>query len=178
MSLDATANFAKLTASAQSSADVTVTFTSADYAKLPAFPINLTWWNITDYADPSDDPSVEIVRATSGNPSTYVISITRAQEGTSAANHNTAGKIYKMIVGATSKTISDIASLLSTLNTFRLSAMGSVNGTNLAFVFTQEPTFIVSDGAWYTVGKGWTWNSGILTATMSIPPNTDLYGIA
>jgi hypothetical protein len=67
---------------------------------------NLTWWNSTDYPDPSDDPSVEIIRVT--NISGDTLTITRAQEGISASNKNTVGKVYKMVLSPTKKTIDDI----------------------------------------------------------------------
>jgi hypothetical protein len=57
-----------------------------------------------------------------------------------------------------------------------LTPTGTINSVNTAFVFTEQPTYIVSDGAWYRVNKGWTWDSGTLTATMTIPPNDDIYG--
>ncbi len=59
-----------------------------------------------------------------------------------------------------------------------LAATGTVNGTNTAFTFTQKPTYIVSDHAWYQENKGWTWNAGTLTATMTIPPVDDIFGVA
>lgn len=59
-----------------------------------------------------------------------------------------------------------------------LLATGLVNGTNAAFTFTEQPTYIVSDGVFMKAGKGWSWNSGTLTATMDIPPSLDIYGIA
>lgn len=40
----------------------------------------------TNYPDPSDDPYVEIVRVT--GISTDTLTVTRAQEGTSASNKN------------------------------------------------------------------------------------------
>lgn len=55
-----------------------------------------------------------------------------------------------------------------------LTRTGAVNGVNVTFTFTQKPTFIISDGAWYRENSGWTWSG--LTATMTIPPNDDLYG--
>lgn len=58
----------------------------------------------------------------------------------------------------------------------RLPAIGAVNGVNTQFVFTQKPTYIVSDGAWYVENTGWTWNSGTYTATMTIPPNDIIFG--
>lgn len=53
---------------------------------------------------------------------------------------------------------------------------GLVNGTNTQFVFSSKPTYIVSDHAWYKENVGWTWNTGTSTATMTIPPNDDIYG--
>src|SRR5688572_18453410 len=55
-----------------------------------------------------------------------------------------------------------------------LPATGSVNGVNASFTFTQKPTYIVSDGAWYVENTGWTWSGS--TATMTIPPNDTIYG--
>ncbi len=55
-----------------------------------------------------------------------------------------------------------------------LPATGSINGNNPTFTFTQQPTYIISDGVWYRVNKGWTWS--VLTATMTVPPNDDIYG--
>ena len=58
-----------------------------------------------------------------------------------------------------------------------LPATGAINSVNTAFVFTEKPTYIISDGAFYRENSGWTWNAGLLTATMTIPPNDDLYGL-
>ncbi len=57
-----------------------------------------------------------------------------------------------------------------------LPATGTVNGINIDFIFTEKPTYIISDGAWYKENKGWSWNGGTLTATLTIPPNNDIYG--
>lgn len=59
------------------------------------------------------------------------------------------------------------------------------NGSRTVFTFstaTSQPTFIVSDNAMtQAVTKSgtvnWTWNSGTLQATMTIPPNDDIVGI-
>lgn len=59
-----------------------------------------------------------------------------------------------------------------------LAATGAVNSSNTQFTFTEKPTYIVSDGAWYTENIGWTWNAGLLTATMTIPPNDNIYGFS
>lgn len=55
-----------------------------------------------------------------------------------------------------------------------LPATGTVNGTNTTFTFTQKPTYIVSDGTWYVEGAGWSWSG--LTATMTVPPQTGIWG--
>lgn len=56
-----------------------------------------------------------------------------------------------------------------------ISATGAINGVNATFTFAQKPLYIVSDGATYKENKGWTWSG--LTATMTIPPTYDIYGI-
>lgn len=111
MALDNTKNFAKVTVSTGYDASATsIVLSSGHGAKLPTAPFNLTWWNSTDYADPSDDPNVEIVRCT--NVATDTLTVTRAQESTSASTKNTAAKTYKMIAGLTSKVInSDLTGL-------------------------------------------------------------------
>lgn len=63
-----------------------------------------------------------------------------------------------------------------------LAATGAVNGVNAAFTFTSLPSYIVSDHAWYaqTNSNGstnWTWVGGTLTATLTIPPTEDIFGI-
>lgn len=102
--MDNTKNFAKVTVSTGYDASATsIVLTTGHGAKLPTVPFNVTWWNSTDYADPSDDPNVEIGRVTAR--STDTLTVTRGQEGTSASTKNTAGKTYKMIAGLTAKTI-------------------------------------------------------------------------
>lgn len=104
MSLDNAKNFAKVVVSTgYDSAATSIVLNSGNGALLPAAPFNAVWWNSTDFADPSDDPNVEIVRVT--NIATDTLTVTRAQEGTTAKNHNTGGKTYRMIAGVTSKTI-------------------------------------------------------------------------
>jgi hypothetical protein len=110
MALDPVMNFAIVTVSTGYDASATsIVLTSGHGAKLPStFSYNLVWWNSTDYGSPADDPNVEIVRVTAR--STDTLTVTRAQESTTAATHNTSGKTYKMLLGATAKTITDIDS--------------------------------------------------------------------
>ena len=109
--LDPVTNFGKVTVSTgYSSSDTSIVLTSGDGAKLPDpssdGDFNLVWWNVTDYADPAEDPYKEIVRVT--DRSTDTLTITHAQEGTSAQDHNIAGKTYQMVLAPTKKTIDDI----------------------------------------------------------------------
>lgn len=112
MLLDATKNFAKATVSTGYDASATsIVLTTNHGANLPAIATaadqyNLVWWNATDFADPSDDPNVEIVRVTAR--STDTLTVTRAQEGTTAKTHNSVGKTYKMALCLTDKMIDDL----------------------------------------------------------------------
>lgn len=85
---------------------------------------NLVWFNYTDYKNPSDDPNVEIVRCTSRSGD--VLTITRAQEGTSATAKNTTDKVYKVMLGVTAKTITDIETVLD--SKIATTARGAANG--------------------------------------------------
>lgn len=63
-----------------------------------------------------------------------------------------------------------------------LPATGTIDGStnfvnpNLTFTFTQKPTYIVQDGVWKKENDGWTWS--VSTATMSVPTQTAIYGVA
>lgn len=105
---DVVANFAKGTVSTGYDASATsIVLSSGDGANFPSsFSYNVVWWNSTDYPDPADDPNVEIVRVSAR--STDTLTVTRAQESTSATTKNTAGKTYKMILAVTAKIITDI----------------------------------------------------------------------
>lgn len=109
MSLDPCVNFAVVTVSTgYDTGDTSIVLASGHGAKLPAAQnYNVVWFNFTDYKNPSDDPNVEIVRVTARTTDT--LTVTRAQEGTSAATHNTGAKVYKMMLGITAKMITDIA---------------------------------------------------------------------
>ncbi len=128
--LDATKNFIKVTLSTgYDSAATSVVLVAGEGASLPnpaSGQYNMVWWNFSDYNDPSDDPNVEVVRGTALSVDT--LTITRAQEGTSAANHNTAGKTYKMILTPTSKMITDI-------NTNLQDAQTQINNIKASFPF-------------------------------------------
>jgi len=110
--MDAVYNLTKVIVSTgYNSTATSIVLNSGQGALLPAQPFNLTWWNSTDYPDPSDDPDVEIVRVT--GISTDTLTITRATEAVAggvqtAQNHNIAGKTYKMLLGFTAYQLSQI----------------------------------------------------------------------
>ena len=102
--MDLVNNFAKVTVDGAydgSDTEIDVSFLVSN--PLPAPPFNAVWWNATDFPDPADDPTVEIVRVTAQDGVT--LTITRAQEGTAAEDHALAGKTYKLMAGLTAKVI-------------------------------------------------------------------------
>ena len=135
MALDPVINFGKVTVSiGYNASDTSIVLTTGHGANLPAtFSYNLVWWDSTTYPDPADDPNVEIVRVT--NRVTDTLTVTRAQEGTSATVKNIAGKTYKMILAFTKKMKDDIetASQGITLGTEQTSTSGT------AIDFTSIP---------------------------------------
>lgn len=74
-------------------------------ARMPTAPFNAIWWNYTDFPDSDFDDDREIVRVTA--VSTDTLTITRAQEGTSATAKNIAGKTYRLMSTLTAKTLND-----------------------------------------------------------------------
>src|SRR6266550_1853276 len=172
--LDPTRNFAKCVVSTGYDASATtVVLSSGEGAKLPApstdGAFNLIWHDADTYPDPADDPNKEIVRVTAR--STDTLTITRAQESTSAATHNTSGKAYHLVLALTKKMIDDIQSAVSGV-TIEVPG-GSVNDTNVTFTFSAQPKLIVINGSPYRQGSViagvvvWTWSSG--TATLAFP---------
>jgi hypothetical protein len=104
--MDSFKNFAKVTVSIGYDASATSVVLSGGHgAKLPTAPFNATWWNSTDFADPTDDPNVEIVRVTA--IATDTLTVTRGEEGITASTKNTASKTYRMIAGLTAKTFNE-----------------------------------------------------------------------
>lgn len=104
--MDQAKNFAKATLAATIDADdLSLTVVATEGLRFPTPPFNAVVWNSTDYPDPADDPGVEIVRVTA--ISTDTLTITRAQEGTAASEHNIAGKTYQVITPLTAKIINN-----------------------------------------------------------------------
>jgi hypothetical protein len=111
MAVDQVANFKKVEVSTTYGAgDTSIVLSGGEGAELPdpsGDNYNMVWWN-SSIPDPADDPNVEIVRVTA--KSTDTLTVTRAQEGTSATTKNAGGVTYKMFIAPTAKTITDITS--------------------------------------------------------------------
>lgn len=84
-----------------------------------SFPYTVTVYNCTDYAASHQDPSRERVRVTNRSGDTFTI--TRGQEGTSAVNHNTAGKTYCIFQSLTKAMVDAIRQDIA-------NAGGAING--------------------------------------------------
>ncbi len=150
MSLDPVKNFAKVTVSGgYDSDDTEITLVSGEGSKLPNpstdGEFNLIWWDATNFQDPSDDPNVEIVRCTAR--STDVLTVTRAQEGTSASNKNTSGSTYKMVLALTKKTMDDINNLVTLNKDITITYSGDFVST--ITINSRQITF-TNDGEKYT----------------------------
>jgi hypothetical protein len=117
MAVDQVANFKKVTVSTGYGAgDTSIVLSGGEGAELPdpsGDNYNMVWWD-TSYADPADDPNVEIVRVTA--KSTDTLTVTRAQEGTSATVKNLGGITYKMFITPTAKTITDLSADIAVNN--------------------------------------------------------------
>jgi len=181
MALDAFKNFGKVEVSTGYDASaVSIVLIGGDGAKLPAAPFNAVWYNSTDYPDPTDDPNKEIVRVTA--TSTDTLTITRAQEGTSAATHNTAGKTHKLIVGLTAKTLNtDIPALF--IPTSPAGSNGDIQYNN-AGSFGGITVLSPASGGWgvamtpQTISSGTTFNAltpGLISFTQN--SNVTINGI-
>jgi hypothetical protein len=144
MALDLFKNFAKVTVSIGYDASATsIALTAGHGTRLPVAPFNATWWNSTDYPDPSDDPNVEIVRVTAIASDT--LTVTRAQESTSASAKNTASKTYKLIAGLTAKTLNADLAMLAIAGNGRLTLESGMPITLDSGMATINPTIDMVD---------------------------------
>lgn len=156
MTLDQVINFGKATVSIGYDASATsIILTTGHGVRFPnpaTGNFNVVWYNSSDYPDPSDDPSVEIVRVTA--KSTDTLTVTRAQEGTSASVKNVGGKTYKMILSFTKKTYDDLSTEFVNVSGDTMNgtlAMGSnqISGSNVSFTggaITGITDLAIADG--------------------------------
>lgn len=79
------------------SSTTSVVLATGGGARMPSVPFNATIYDATTNGTASDDASRERVRVTA--ISTDTLTVTRGVESTSAANHNTGGKTYRLCAG-------------------------------------------------------------------------------
>jgi len=160
--LDPVTNFATTTlASGITSGATSVTLTSAsrqpDPATLGAYDGVI--WDLY-YASASEDPNAEIVRVTAITGS--VLTITRAQQGTSAVAHNTSGRTYAFSLTTTAKMFQDIELLYATKSSPTFT--GTISAANI------NATGAVSS-IYSTVGTSANATLAIITEGLTIPAN-------
>lgn len=141
MALDQVANFIKVTVSQGYSLGATSIILATGQGALMPNPAsgqyNVVWYNATDYVDPSDDPNVEVVRVTAIAVDT--ITVTRAQEGTSATQKQNVGKVYKFQLGITAKMITDIQAALNAAGATVAVTGELVGGSGTAWTLANTP---------------------------------------
>ena len=179
--MDNAKNFSKVTLSTgYDNVATTVVLITSDGAKLPTAPFNVVWFNSTDYTDPTDDPNKEIVRVT--NVTTDTLTITRAQEGTSAATHNTGGKSYKMIAGLTAKVINtDIPAMNITGTAANLSGTPALpNGTTATTQAQGDNSTNIATTSFVNneIGNGWIPSEAATFVSTDTGTSTGVFNIA
>jgi len=149
------ANFAKTSLTGTLAAGATsfsvVTGTGALFpnpAMLGAY--NVVLWNSTDFPRSEDDTLKEIITVTGITADLFTV--TRGQESTSDNNHIISGKLYKIALVVTAKTITDITTAATTLETTILLkapiASPTFNGTvTLPSPFVLGATSVTTTGA-------------------------------
>lgn len=143
MSLDATKNFAIGTVSiGYDSNAVSIVLSSGHGEKFPdpaSGNFNIVWWDFDAYPNPADDPNVEIVRCTAKTADT--LTVTRAQEGTTATAKNTSGHFYKVALTFTAKMITDIMTEINSLNSDLSTAETNISSLSSTKAPLDSPTF-------------------------------------
>ena len=114
MVLDAVSNFVR----GETDAALDDTQTTASVADASIFPdpaadgeYNLVVWDSTSHPRPDQDDGVEIVRVTARDTTDDDLTVTRAQEGTSASAHPSGSALH---LSPTAKMFSDIAETFTT----------------------------------------------------------------
>ena len=147
MVLDAVSNFVRGTADAAiASGDSTISVTDASIFPDPATDgeFNVVIWNANNFPRPDQDADVEIVRVTARDTGTNELTVTRAQEMTSAAAHPNGSAIH---LSPTAKMFSDIEGTFADFwnaDTQQLTA--DVNNTNTTTEALEAGSATVGEG--------------------------------
>lgn len=164
--MDNAKNFAKVTVDGTyDDTETSVNVIAFDGAKLPTVPFNAVWWNATDYPDPADDPSVEIVRVTA--ISTDTLTVARGEEGPSPGTgfeHALEGKLYRMVAGLTAASANLLAPISQQGETFQINTgsgdayIGDVdvagNGTGMRVQDATGKVIVECGAGGFVIGSG------------------------
>ena len=131
MVLDAVSNFVRGTSDAAIAiGDTTISVADASIFPDPATDgeFNVVIWNASNFPRPDQDANVEIVRVTARDTGSNELTVTRAQEMTSAAAHPDGSAIH---LSPTAKMFSDIESTFADFwDADAQQLTGDVNNTN------------------------------------------------
>ena len=131
MVLDAVSNFVRgNTDAAIASGDTTISVADASIFPDPATDgeFNVVIWNASNFPRPDQDANVEIVRVTARDTGTNELTVTRAQEMTTAATHPDGSAIH---LSPTAKMFSDIEGTFADFwDADAQELTGDVNNTN------------------------------------------------
>lgn len=139
--LDTVKNFAigRLSAGA-SSTDTLLLLTSGNGARFGYSNYNLIVWDYSvygyNYTQAYLNVKAEIVRVTANSGDT--LTVTRAQEGTSAVNFNSTGHVYYVQDVATGKMFLDISDSITALNDSITALRTAVSQQSTAWLQTQQ----------------------------------------
>ena len=133
--LDPSANFALVDLFTGYDASATTVVLQAGQGALLPDPAtegayDVTWFNRTQYPTVSTDANKEIVRITAKSSDT--LTITSAQQGTSATTKNAVGDTYSMVLGVTEKNMTDIQTYIRRQAGQLATSTGSANAQLLA----------------------------------------------
>ena len=177
MALDTAKNFARGTlATTHDDTDTSIDVISGDGAKFPTVPFNATWFDSSVYPDPSQDPNVEIVRVTDITSDT--LTVTRAQESTSASTKSTGGSTYSLVAGLTAKVINIDLPAEYVRGAANLTTAGAIPYVSASGVLNQEATKIFWDATNDRLGIGTATPTASLHVAGSLAYGTHTTGIA
>ena len=151
--LDPVTNFANVEVSTtynDIATSITLTAGEASIFPDPAVDgeFNVTWWDSFNYGEVFNDPNVEIVRVTAITGD--VLTVTRAQEGTTASTKSTVDGEYRMVLAPTKKTIDDIRLDIEDLmpQNYETRIQEDSGNSNLSYIGKSDPGSITSASTW------------------------------
>lgn len=162
MALPLVKNFAVSTVSTGYAAGATsIVLSTGGGARMPTGAQKFTWWDATAYPSPWDDPDREVFAGTVSSDTITVSA--RGVEGTSDANHNTAGHTYKILCGPTESFFNaDFAATFQSLKgpTPFVNALApefnvsNSTTTTTGGITSGTPTLVVASAASFVIGQG------------------------